>query len=316
MDSNTQPRILFMGTPSIAKAVLEALWTNRFNIVGVVSQPDKPSGRGQKMTAPPVAEFATNHHIPLWQPQKIKDENFLQAITELKPDITVVVAYGKILPSEFLKLTGKECVNVHASLLPEYRGAAPINHVLLDGKSKTGVALMRVVQELDAGAVFAVSEIEIEEHDNAVTLLQKMADSGGELLCNNLQKIYTGSIQAIEQDHARATYASKLTKEMAEIFWDQPAQVILGKVRGLVPWPVAQTNLQGKKIKIHKARLLSTNSSDDAGTIIMIDKAGWIVTTGTNDILIESVQLEGKPIQESFAVANGLHLKKGIRLGE
>ncbi len=308
-----KPTVLFLGTPEFALTSLKLLFEAGFPIVGVVAQPDKPSGRGQKMHAPPVAEFAKANNLKLFQPPKIRDDVVLAELESLKPDFVIVAAYGKILPERLLKIAKIECLNVHGSLLPDYRGAAPINQALLDDKKITGVSIMRVVKELDAGDVFLTKEVPISDTDDAVSLTNSLADIGAHALIETMNKITQGELKAKPQDAARASYAHKLTKEMAALDFNKPARAIFNQVRALVPWPVAQTKLEGKTLKIYRTEILNTKSGKTPGQVTHIAQAGITVATADFDLLIKEAQLEGKKRMNAFDLANGCRLRVGNR---
>lgn len=310
---STRPSILFLGTPEFALASLVALFDAGFPIVGVVTQPDKPAARGQKIHPPPVARFAKEKSLTLFQPEKIRDESVLTALQALKPDFIVVAAYGKILPERLLKMARIECLNVHASILPEYRGAAPINQAILDDKKATGVSIMRVVKELDAGPVFLIQEIPIGDDDDAITLTHKLADVGAKVLVEAIERIASGKLVAKAQDQTKVTHVSKITKEQALIDFTKSARQIFNQVRALLPWPVANTLINGKRLKVYKTVALTTDSKKTPGEIIHLGQAGITVATTDHDLLITEVQLEGKKRMNAFDLANGLRLCVGSR---
>lgn len=305
-----------MGTPDFARVILEQLYAKNFPILAVVAQPDKPSGRGQKMHAPPVAEFAKEKSLPLYQPEKVRDEKFLQELAAHQPDYIIVAAYGKILPEALLKIPKKDCLNVHASLLPKYRGAAPINYALLNDEKETGVAIMRVVKELDAGPVFFEKKIVISDDDDAVILTEKLAKIGAEALIEVLRKTEKEKTNPVEQNHALSTYAHKLDKTLSPIDWGKNARSLFNQVRALVPWPVAQTKILGKNLKITRAKVTGQKSRGVLGEIVHLGNEGWTVVTGDGDLLVSEVQLEGKKRMSAFDVANGLRLSVGSILGK
>lgn len=304
-------KIIFMGTPEFAKVILERLYESSHHIIAVFAQPDKPAGRGQKLHSPPVAIYAKEKKLRLFQPRKIKDGEVFSSIQELEPDFLVVAAYGKLLPQNILDVAKIESINVHASLLPKYRGAAPINYALLKGEKITGVSIMRMTQELDAGPVFIKKEIPITMMDNAITLTQKLATLGAETLIQALNEITGPGLKPHLQDSTQCSFAPKLDKDMASIDWSQPSQTIFDQIRALLPWPVAHTTLEGKNLKIFSSLPLEIKSSQNPGTVVHIGKAGLTITTATTDLLIKEVQLEGKKKMNAFDLANGLRLKAG-----
>lgn len=304
-----------MGTPEFARVILEALFrTKTYDIVGVVAQPDKPVGRGGKLTTPPVAEFAKAQGLHVLQPQKIRDPQVLTEIQNLAADFIIVAAYGKILPASLLTLAKIDCVNVHASLLPKYRGAAPIAAAILNGDAETGVAIMRVVEALDAGGVYADAKIAITDDDDTATLTTKLAKLGATLLLDTLPLIRNQNIKATEQDETLATHAPKLTKESSRIDWNTSARAIFNKVRALVPWPVAETTLADQRIQLYKCRVISGSTRSTPGEILHLGQEGWTVATKDGQLLIIEVQVPGKKRMRAFDVANGLRLKTGMIL--
>lgn len=309
------PKIVFMGTPDFARVILAKLYAEGFPIIAVVAQPDKPSGRGQKMHVPPVADFAKEKLLPLYQPEKIRDDSFLQKLSAHEPDYIIVAAYGKILPEALLKIAKKECLNVHASLLPQYRGAAPINYALLNDEKETGVAIMRVVKDLDAGPVFLERKIAIVDDDDAVSLTEKLAEIGTDALIHVLKEIEKEKTNPIEQNHALSSYAPKLDKTVSPIHWGESARAIFNQVRALIPWPVAQTTILGKNLKIYHTKVTGQKSRGVLGEIVHAGNDGWTVVTGDGDLLLSEVQLAGKNRMSAFDVANGLRLKVGTILG-
>lgn len=313
----TRLRLVFMGTPEFARVILEFLVrTQDYDLVGVYAQPDKPAGRGNKMTPPPVAVFAKDNGLPLFQPDKIRDPEALAHLQALRADFIVVAAYGKILPDAVLRAARIECLNVHASLLPKYRGAAPINYALMRGEPQTGVAIMRVVSGLDAGPVFLERTLAITDDDDAITLTDKLAHLGAQAIHETMREILSGDASSREQEHAAVTYAPKLDKSLSPIDWNLPARDVFNRVRALVPWPVAQTDCQGKRVKIFKTRELHEASRARPGTVVHIGKEGWTVATKDRNLLVTEVQCEDKKRMPAFDAANGMRLAVGVILGE
>lgn len=302
-----------MGTPEIARVILEKLHSV-CDIVAVFAQPDRPAGRGHKLQSPPVALYAKEHHLPLHQPEKLKTPEMMALFQALSPDYIVVAAYGRILPEYILTAAKRECLNVHASLLPKYRGAAPINYSLLNGDTMTGVSIMRVVKELDAGAVFLTKEIAVTPEDDAITLTDKMAHVGADAVVEAIAGIEAGNLNAVEQEHSQMTYAHKLSRELAVIDFSKSARDIVNQVRALVPWPVASATLDQQALKVYGARQLTTKSKGEPGEIVHLSREGWTVVTGDGDLLIHDVQLHGKRRMPAFDLANGLRLKVGVKL--
>lgn len=300
-----------MGTPEFAQIVLKKLLQAGQHVVAVVAQPDKPAGRGQKVQPSAVALFAQKNKLLLLQPEKLNEPNFESQIKKLAPDFIVVAAYGKFIPEKILSCAKIDCLNVHPSLLPEYRGAAPIHHAVLDGKKETGVSIMRVIKEMDAGAVFLQKKFLISDFENSVTLSEKLAELGGTLMNEVIEKIAQKKITSLEQDKNKVTYAAKLSRELSPIDWAQTSQRIFNQIRGLLPWPVANTTLNGQRLKIYASQRLDEKSTQMPGQLIHIGKQGLTVATGDLNLLITEVQLEGKKRMNAFDLANGLRLEAG-----
>ncbi len=305
-------RVVFWGTPEFAIESLKTLINSKHDIVAVVTQPDKPKGRGKKVQSPPVKVVAQQYGIPVLQPEKVKNNKELyEKLKSLNPDIFVVVAYGKILPEEVLELPKYGTINVHASLLPEYRGAAPIHRAIMEGKKKTGVSIMRLVRELDAGPVYSQSEIEITDKDDIISIHDKLAKLGAELLIKTLDEIERGA-KPVEQEHEKATYAKPIEKSEGRINWKKSAREIFNQIRALKVWPKAFAKFRDKEIKILEAEVVDENSTGIPGEIVEIVKdKGFIVQTGKGRLLIKRVQFpSSKPISAADAV-KGYHIKAG-----
>jgi methionyl-tRNA formyltransferase len=282
-----------MGTPDFAVPCLEKLNNSAHNVVGVFSQPDKPVGRKQILTAPPVKAYAVENGIPVFQPEKLKNSNVLDIIGELKPDIIVVVAYGKILPSDILHSAKYGCINVHASLLPKYRGAAPIQWAVLNGDEKTGVSIMQMDEGLDTGDIVLVRETEIGENETSAELFDRLSQIGSEALLEALDLIESGNVKPQKQPEGDFGYAKMITKELCPIDWNKSASEIHNQVRGLQTWPVATTTVSSKTIKIHKT-CKTDIKGNNAGEIVDNNKR-LIVSCGDGKCLeILELQAEGK----------------------
>lgn len=286
-------KIVFMGTPDFAIPALDLLVERGENIVGVVTMPDRPKGRGRKLKAPPVKEIAERKGITVFQPGKIRDDFFISKLRGLNPDVIVVVAFGRILPKEILKIPRLGCVNLHASLLPGYRGAAPINWVIVNGEKMTGVTTMLMDEGLDTGDILLQKEVEIEEGDTAESLHAKLSKTGAKLLLETLYRLKEGEITPIPQDHSKATMSPMLKKEDRLIDWGKGAKEISNLIRALTPWPGAFTHIQGKILKILKGIAMEGDSKDIVpGTIIEIDEKGITISTGKGFLLIKEIQLQ------------------------
>lgn len=282
-----------MGTPEFAVASLRRLLSDGHELCGVFTQPDKPRNRGMKMTFSPVKEFALSQGLPVYQPLKMRAGMTMDLVRELKPELIVVAAYGKILPEEMLLLPPRGCVNVHSSLLPKYRGAAPINWAILNGETETGVTIMYMAKELDAGDILHVKKTDIQPHEDATALTARLAELGAEALSETLHLMEAGKLAPVQQDHSASTYASMLSKELSPIDWKKPAQVIDCQVRGLIPWPCASAVLDGKPMKIFETAA-GRETAAAAGTVIAADKHGIEVACGDGQTLvITQLQAEG-----------------------
>jgi len=309
-------KIVFMGTPEEASAVLQALLTSKHEILAVVTQPDRPRGRGQKVSFSPVKEAALKHSLPIEQPEKVKgSEVFVSFLKSLHPDIIVIVAFGRILPKAILDIPRYGCINLHASLLPKYRGAAPIQWALLNGEKETGITVMKINELLDTGEIILQEKVKIEESDKATTLSKKLFALGGKLLLGALEQIEQGKAKYISQNEPGATYAPALTKESGEIDWKKSAAEIHNRVRALIPWPVAHTFYQKKLLKIWKTEIHVADLETKyklPGTIVQIVKnIGFIVATGKGHLLVLEVQPEGKKRMGAYEFAIGHAVKMG-----
>lgn len=296
-------KIVFMGTPDFAVPCLEALIRDGNEVLAVFTQPDKPKGRGYTLTPPPVKVCALNHHIPVFQPHTLKDGEALRLLQALDPEMIVVVAYGKILPKEILELPKLGCVNVHASLLPRYRGAAPIQWAVLDGCKKTGVTTMYMDVGLDTGDMLMKSELDIGENETADELHDRLSQLGAELIVRTVHAAAEGTLVREKQDDSQSCYASMLTKEMSAVDFTKPAQQVHDLVRGLNSWPSAVAVLNGKRLKLH--RTLVTKGSGKPGQVLSLKPL--VVACGEGAVELLEVQPEGKKKMTAQAFLNGLH---------
>ena len=287
-------RILFMGTPDIAVGCLQKIIDEKHDIIGVVTQPDKPVGRGKKMGMPPVKELALKYDLPVYQPIKARDEEFVKILKDLNPDLIVVVAFGQILPKSILDIPKFGCVNVHVSLLPKYRGAAPINWVIINGEDKTGVTTMYMDEGLDTGDMILTSEFELNDEITAGELHDIMKEEGAKVLKETIDLIEKGEAPRIPQNHEEFTYAPMMNKTLGQIDFSKSAKDIHNLVRGVNPWPSAYTTYKGQTMKIWKTKVLSESSDKVPGTILKVDKEGIRVSTKDNVILISEIQMPGK----------------------
>ena len=288
-------RVVYFGTPSFAVPSLAALLKSRHTVVGVVSQPDRPKGRGQRVAATPTKELAVLCGVPVLQPTRLRDDAFLAAITELRPDLGVVAAYGRILPDALLAIPRLGMINVHASLLPAYRGAAPVHRAVIGGDPVTGVTIMRVVQELDAGPMLARVTIPIGPDATSPEIESQLAERGSLLLLEAVEQLADGVVVETPQDHAHATYAPKILKTESPIDWSMPAARIHNLVRGLQPWPLASTTLDGSRLLIHRTALRADASAGAApGTVVRADGAALEVAAGEGVLQVLQLQPEGR----------------------
>ncbi|QJA09226.1 methionyl-tRNA formyltransferase [Romboutsia sp. CE17] len=287
-------RILFMGTPDIAVGCLQKIIDEKHDIIGIVTQPDKPVGRGKKMGMPPVKELALKYDLPVYQPIKARDEEFVKILKDLNPDLIVVVAFGQILPKSILDIPKFGCVNVHVSLLPKYRGAAPINWVIINGEDKTGVTTMYMDEGLDTGDMILTSEFELNDEITAGELHDIMKEEGAKVLKETIDLIEKGEAPRIPQNHDEFTYAPMMNKTLGQIDFSKSAKEIHNLVRGVNPWPSAYTTYKGQTMKIWKTKVLSESSDKAPGTILKVDKEGIRVSTKDNVILISEIQMPGK----------------------
>ncbi|AOY78429.1 methionyl-tRNA formyltransferase [Clostridium formicaceticum] len=309
-------RIVFMGTPDFAVPSLEALVKEEHHIVGVFTQPDRPKGRGKKLTMPPVKEKALENHLEVFQPNSLKDIGVVEAIKEMCPDVIVVVAYGQILTKEILQIPALGCINVHASLLPKYRGAGPIQWAIIHGEKTTGITTMYMEEGLDTGDMILKEEVPIGEDETAGELHDRLALIGGRLLKETLLQIERGNAPREKQKEELSTYAPMLTKELGEIQWHKTAGEIHNLIRGTIPWPMAYTTYLGKIMKIWKSSVEVSNASHQPGKIIEVKKDKIYVGTGKNLLVIEELQFSGgkRLAVKDFLVGNTI--EKNILLGK
>lgn len=282
--------IVYMGTPDFAVPPLKAIIENGHNVMGVFTQPDKPKGRGYVLTPPPVKECAMQYNIPVYQPVSMKNGEALEILKQLSPDIIVVTAYGKILPKDILELPKYGCINIHASLLPKYRGAGPIQWCVLNGEEKTGVTVMQMSEGLDTGDMLFKAETKIGENETASELHDRLSILGAEIVVEALDKIQKGEVSPQKQDDNISNYAPMLTKDLCEIDWNKSAQEIHNQVRGLNSWPIAVSKINGKRVKIFITRI--SNKNGKAGSVVSIKPL--IVACGSGAVEILELQQEGK----------------------
>ncbi|MGI9554209.1 MAG: methionyl-tRNA formyltransferase [Thermodesulfobacteriota bacterium] len=306
-------KIIFMGTPEFAVPSLRELVDSRHDVASVICQPDRPKGRGRKLASPPIKVLAAENSIPVLQPEKIKTDEFYEQLKDLNPDLICVTAYGKILPSNILMLPKYGCINVHASLLPKYRGAAPINWAIINGEKKTGITTMLMDEGMDTGDILLTEESEIAEVDTSIELGNKLSEIGAKLLIKTIDRLEANELTPLKQNDNEATYAPIIKKEVGKIDWNKNADEIRDLIRGTQPWPGAFTTYNDKNLKIYKATL--DPQEGDAGKIIFSDKETLLIGTGRNSLNVLELQIEGgKRLSiEQFQMGN--KLEEGIKLG-
>jgi methionyl-tRNA formyltransferase len=303
-------KIVFMGTPDFSVPVLTMLHEEGFDVVAVVTQPDRPVGRKRVLTPPPVKEEALRIGLPVLQPEKLKVSEELGELIQMKPDLIVTAAYGQILPKELLEVPRLGCINVHASLLPKYRGGAPIHQAVIDGEAETGVTIMYMVEKLDAGDIISQTSIPITDTDNTGTLFEKLSVAGTDLLKKTLPAIIDGTNDRIPQDERYVTFAGNITREQEKIDWARSGKDIFNQIRGLYPWPGAYTVFQGDNVKVWKAEQADITSDALPGTIIKLMKDRLIIKTGdATSIAITELQPAGKKRLSAEEFLNGVGAK-------
>jgi methionyl-tRNA formyltransferase len=309
-------KILFLGTAEFARPSLEALLHSSYELLGVVTQPDRPRGRGQKWIPSPVKSLALNSRLSVYQPEKIRDPSFLKVLEALHPGLMVVVAYGQILSPDVLSIPPRGCVNVHASLLPRYRGAAPIVRAILAGDTRTGVTTMFMDPGMDTGPVLMTEETEIADEDTAGTLHDRLSRMGAGLLLCTLEGLGKNNLTPRPQDHSLATYAPKIEKEEARINWNDPAPRLFNLIRAFDPWPGACTFWSGHLLKFFRPRLVEEETGKAPGTVVQASAEGLHITTGRGGLLIREIQPESRPRMSVAEFLNGYPLQRGTQLGD
>ena len=317
-------KIVFMGTPDFAVPTLEALYQSRHEVAAVVTQPDKPKGRGKAMAMPPVKEKALEYGIPVYQPVRVrKDEAFFEELTKIQPDVIVVIAFGQILPERILNLPKYGCINVHASLLPKYRGAAPIQWSIISGEQVTGVTTMQMDAGLDTGDMLLKTEVAITAEETGESLHDKLAKAGAALCVETLERLQDGTLKPEKQGESPTPYAKMLDKKMGNIDWTRPAAEIERLVRGLNSWPSAYTHWDKKVMKIWKAKVVSQADFDATidvlkktvpGTVVTVEKEHFLVQTGDGLLAVEELQIPGKKRMETSAFLRGYTFEEGTVL--
>lgn len=308
-------RIIFMGTPDFSVPCLEALINSDNDVVGVFTQPDKPKGRKMQLTPPPVKVCAAFNNIPVFQPASMRNGEALEIINSLNADLIIVVAFGKILPKEILESVKYGCINIHASLLPKLRGAAPIQRSILNGETETGVTSMQMDVGLDTGDMLIKKSIVIDENITSEELFNELSAMGAEVLMETVEALKKGELQPVKQDNSLSNYAPVITKEICPIDFTRSASDVHNKVRGLYSWPIATTVINGKKFKIHKSQILEENFSGNPGEIVDNNNRLVIMCGDGKCVEILEIQAEGKKKMDTQSFLRGQHIDKGIIVG-
>jgi methionyl-tRNA formyltransferase len=309
-------RVVFMGTPDFAVQSLNALVDAGHEVTAVITQPDRPKGRGNKMAFPEVKTRALELGLPVHQPDSVKDGSFLELLKSYDPEVIVVVAFGRILPQAVLDLPPYGCVNVHGSLLPEYRGAAPIQRAVLDGRKETGVTTMRMDIGMDTGDMLMQATLPITDEDTTGTMFDKLAELGGKVLIDTLAGLENGTVVPVKQDDSKATHAARILKDDEVIRWEDSAEKIFCQIRGLSPAPGAYTWWNGERLKLWKARISDRETGKAPGTVVAISKNALTVQTGKGCLEVLELQPAGKKAMPAQAFSNGAGVAEGIVFGE
>ena len=309
-------KVVFMGTPDFSVGTLEALIEAGHEVIGVVTQPDKPKGRGKTLMATPVKEVALKHQIPVYQPKKVREAGFTETLGRLAPDVIVVAAFGQIITKEILDIPRFGCINVHASLLPAYRGAAPIQWAVINGEKESGVTIMQMDEGLDTGDMIDKVVVPLAEDETGGSLFDKLSQAGARLCVKVLKDLEEGNaVREKQPEESTTPYASMISKKMGEIDWNRSAKSIEQLIRGLDPWPSAYTKLQGKTLKLWKAEAQKENVPEGVpGEVVKVERDTFCIQTGDGILKIEEVQLEGKKRMDTAAFLRGFHLSQGERL--
>lgn len=305
-------KVVYMGTPEFAVSALKAIIENGHDVVAVVTQPDKAKGRSKALVPTPVKVVAAEHNIPVYQPEKVKDEAMVNILKELTPEVIVVAAYGQILPESILSIPAYGCINIHASLLPKYRGAAPIEWAIINGEQVTGVTTMYMEKGLDTGDMIEKAEVEIEPGDTGKTLHDKLAAAGAKLILSTLTALHEGTAKREKQNDGESCYASMLNKELGNIDFTKSAVEIERLIRGLFPWPCAYTKIMDKTVKLFEAQVVKQDVSGfQPGEIIDVTKKSFKIACGSDALAIKRLQPEGKKEMDAAAYLNGNKLEPG-----
>lgn len=309
-------KVVYMGTPDFAVPPLRALVKAGYELVGVVTQPDKPKGRSKTLLPPPVKEEALKYNIPVYQPLKVREPEFMETLKNLAPDVIVVAAFGQIIPKAILDLPEFGCLNIHASLLPKYRGAAPIQQAVINGDKEAGVTIMKMGTGLDTGDMISRASVFLAEDETGGSLFDRLSELGAELLVKTLPSVFDGTaVYEPQPEESPTPYAGMITKQMGLLDFQKDAETLERLIRGLNPWPSAYTYLNGKTLKIWKAAVKKSGSEpENPGTIIKADKDGIHVVCGQDILILQEVQLEGKKRMDAAAFLRGCHVESGTML--
>lgn len=309
-------KVVYMGTPDFAVPPLRALVKAGYEVVGVVTQPDKPKGRSKTLLPPPVKEEALKYNIPVYQPLKVREPEFMETLKSLAPDVIVVAAFGQIIPKAILDLPEFGCLNIHASLLPKYRGAAPIQQAVINGDKEAGVTIMKMGTGLDTGDMISRASVLLAEDETGGSLFDRLSELGAELLVKTLPSVFDGTaVYEPQPEESPTPYAGMITKQMGLLDFQKDAETLERLIRGLNPWPSAYTYLNGKTLKIWKAAVEKSGSEpENPGTIIKADKDGIHVVCGQDILILQEVQLEGKKRMDAAAFLRGCHVESGTML--
>lgn len=302
-----------MGTPDFSVPTLQSLIDSKHQVIAVVTQPDKPKGRGNEMSFPPVKEKALQYEIPIFQPVKVREETFINTLKELNPDAIVVIAFGQIIPKSILDLPKYGCINIHASLLPKLRGAAPIQWAIINGEEETGITTMFMAEGLDTGDMLLKTVVPIEKEETGGSLHDKLSVIGGDLILETLEQLENGTAIRIKQDDKLSNYVGTLNKSLGNIDFSKPAKEIERLIRGLNPWPSAYTFLNGKMLKIWKASVIEKEYTSQTGVVVEVTKDEVIVKTGEGALAFKELQLEGKKRMTTDAFLRGYTIVEGTK---
>lgn len=308
-------KIIFFGSDDLAQTCLEALIRSGHKVLACVTQPDKPKGRALSVTPTFVKDLAVKHGMDVLQPTDLKDKEFLSRLKSSGAELFVVIAYGRILTDEILSIPTVFSINLHASLLPKYRGAAPINWAILNGEKETGLSVIKISAKLDEGDILAQKNISIDINDNAMSLKEKMKDEGKRLLLDTIQSIQNGEFCLVKQDHGKATIAPKLSKEMGRINWKKDAVLIHNSVRGLLPWPTAYTQFDGKTLKILETKVIEMEQLEGVpGEVVAVLKDGFVVRCGHGALLVKKVHPDSSRVMDAKSFLSGHKIGMGFKL--